>query len=736
MYQAIRPLPRALTLLAFAFLTAPTPAQTAALTIQPRGAYATAGTVHAARVGSRYEFTYDGGALDESLTYAIDMSHPDVLSGLIRIEELSSGSLPIAKGGLGWRMGLSDIPIDTPAVHALAANALLYHEHLDPESGKLTLKYTESRAGIAARKTYEFWLVGKVLKVRAYGDTSVNDRYVGNYARLMPGPSELTPNPVEQHIPFMDSAVVYRFTAPLPQTAPVFVGLVLDWFRVNGATPNFGFGAGVLDADSFEHYYPSSSLRSNALQISPWKILANVDDTFNLIVTRKLEDTFVVPSAYRSPYYRATSGRMALFGGSNSTRAWEDYLRHYQRLGSAGMTDLTVLQYQSRLWGSDLMTPGVGFASPMGLSAVELLPFSSGPVSTTLGNVEVVNPLNPNGSVNQAIVTAVDARFVPLAKGARDLGALFASSVVHDMNDQWGMGSSWYTPSTVPGVTNFTYPTSIPLHFPRWSSGALKFGLQLPTANPAYMHARSVLTWDNKLTPGWDTGGNTTPPVAVGAPPGSTWAGYGFKLGTVDVHYLAASLAEQYGYGKQNYHANSVLFDANHTLVQPFRIDQTTAPASEKVHTAGDHLRLRNSVVRGIRADIGGPLYSEGTHWRWGTDYDHGTYDGFRHGFPTSDTTSWNTHNSWVIPDYNLREVLTKSAGHVGIGHESQHWKPLAGEVGGSEIGPRYDHDDGDFARFIDSYITTSATYGNNGFAATNGDVHNTYYTYQGLLRQ
>src|SRR5687767_9540896 len=133
MYQAIRPL----SLLAFAFLTVPTPAQTAALTIQPRGAYATAGTVHAARVGTRYEFTYDGGALDESLTYAIDMSHADVLSGLIRIEELSSGSMPIAKGGLGWRTGVSDTLIDTPAVHAQTANALLYHEHLDLESGKL-----------------------------------------------------------------------------------------------------------------------------------------------------------------------------------------------------------------------------------------------------------------------------------------------------------------------------------------------------------------------------------------------------------------------------------------------------------------------------------------------------------------------------------------------------------------------------------------------------------------------
>jgi hypothetical protein len=730
MYQALRPALRAFALLAL--LSHSALAQTSALTIQPRGAHATAGTIRTVRVGTRYEFRYEGGAFDESRTYAVDTNHADVKNGLIRVEELVSGSIPIAKGGLAWRTGTADGQVEPPVTHASSANALLYHEHLDPKSGKLTLKYTESKGGIAARKTFEFWLVGKVLKVRAYGDTSVNDRFVGNYARLEPGRSELTPAPVEQQIPYMDSSVVYRFTAPLPETAPVFVGFMLDWFRVNGACASFGIGAGALDADSFEHFYPSTSMRSNALQSSPWKILANVDDTLNLIVTRELEDTFVVPSSYRSPYYRLTSGRMMMFGGSNASGAWDHYQRQYdQRFASYGLTDLTVMQYQTRRFGADFLTPADSPASPMGLSAADLLPHSGAPVATVLGNVRPVKPLNDDGSVNQPLAAEVDEHFVPLAKAARDMGAVFASCVSHDINDQWGQGSSWYTPSTAPGVVNFTYPIDIPFHVPQWkgtvASTLHRFGLIYPAANPGYQHSRSVLTWDNKLTPGWDAGLNTTPD--------SSWTTYGFKFGTVDPHYVAASLADQYRYGQQNYHANAVLYDASHVLAQKFRIDQTTAPASQKVHTASELERLRNLAVRTVRADMGGPMYGEGSHWRWGTDYDHGTYDGLRHGFPTDDLATRNTHNSWVIPDYNLREVLAKSAGHSGMSHENQHWTPLVGEVGGSEIGPPYDGGTGDFARFIDSYITTSATYGNNAYAGTNGDVQNNFYTYQGLLR-
>ena len=46
-----------------------------------------------------------------------------------------------------------------------------------------------------------------------------------------------------------------------------------------------------------------------------------------------------------------------------------------------------------------------------------------------------------------------------------------------------------------------------------------------------------------------------------------------------------------------------------------------------------------------------------------------------------------------------------------------------------------FDGPDGDDDSFMDSWITTTISYGNNPYATTNGDTHGTPYTYQGLLR-
>src|SRR5262245_13719637 len=173
-----------------------------ALSVQPRGAYAAnaPGSPSVYQVlaptqpGSIYHFTFTG---DETIDYQIDTSDLDVRKGVIRIKEGTTDSYPIHDGGLAWRtasvIGNGSGHLH-PAQLKATSNPVLYHEYLDPVTRKLTLKYDEKQNGVPARKTYEFWMVGKVLKVRAYGDPS-NSQFIDNYGFVYPGPSAQTTLP-------------------------------------------------------------------------------------------------------------------------------------------------------------------------------------------------------------------------------------------------------------------------------------------------------------------------------------------------------------------------------------------------------------------------------------------------------------------------------------------------------------------------------------------------------------
>lgn len=709
-----------------------------ALSVKPRGAYAAGGT-SAFRVGSEYHFRYGSPVADETLEYVIDMASPELQGGVIRIQELTSGSSPMAGGGLAWRTGdhiTPDSGFESPSAHASNSVVRLIHEYMDQATGTLALGYHETRApgGAQARKTYEFRLVGKVLQIRAHGDPSVNQDFIDNYAFFHPGSAQ-GPNVTEQHVPYMDSVIVVRFE-PVGSPEPYFTGCFADWYRSNGVVDGYAIGNGA-SGSSFSRFYPLTS-RRNSLD----NIVAPVDETMNLIVTKFIEDTFPVPPNYRSPYYRVTSGRMMVFSSQVYPGAWDSYRDQYRKFNQWGLSDLAILQYHNLKWGSPLLTPDDGV--PGCLMGVDSTTLVNNVSHSMISGVRAYDPNHPDA------VVAVTADFVDgLANFARRTGALFAHKVVHDGGDQWGLGhptmnyppGEQYCLATGCGQLSdpldYLYPTQIPFSYlVDWTVGSDVFGLLVPNGNPAFVPDKIVRAADGSMPFGWDLSlnFNSCGPGPNCNPDFCTWSGKGYRVATMDASYMREHLEDQLRYGKENYdptyhlkEPNAVLFDASSVLPPDFRLDQIAE--SGLVQSTGHYLTTVAREVREVKDYIDGPVYGESVYWRWNQAYEWGVRDGFRSHFPRADTFASDTNMSegFVVPDYSLRMILAKAGGNSG---------PWESEF--MSHGLPYDGPDGDTNSFVDPYFTTASTYGLNPFITSPGDAVDDggAWTYQGILRQ
>lgn len=705
-----------------------------ALRLEPRGVYAT-GTTSTFKVvdpssgHNEYHFKYVGGSGDDTIEYVVDVDDDDVLKGMMKVSEKTTGAAPITKGGFSWRTaaGLGTGSYDSPQAHALQADVLLYHENLDPNTKVLTLKYKESRYSsppppfttVDARKSYEFWIVGKVLKIHAYADGSVNDRYIDNYDFFHPGVATFVIGRQEQQIPYMDNTPVVAFAPTTHLPAPTtFYSISDDYFASHGVMGDWSLVPATQGADSWEHWYPLDSLRNSSSQAAPYQILAIPDETLNLIVTSKIEETFTVIPNYRSPYYALTAGRMMFFCTSQEPGSWDRYRTQYDAFKSWGLTDVAIIQYMSRRLGSATvlspLDPDESTAGIMGCLPQNIV-HGSLPVSGYY-------PVDPFDATN---VATVATEFGALKDSARSLGALFATTDTESGLDQWGTNEV-----KPPGIApNPDYPITRPLHFRGWtvpgyvSGQMIDVGLDCRNVSTAFNSAWVVRDEDGLLYKNFDNGYILN---------GSSWTGSGYCVGTVDARYIYDLVTAQVKYGRDHYRANAVNYDASAQMPDYLMVDRTWENPQNpptKTHATGDYLKLRTKADRDIRKYVGGPMYGEPNHWRWSQGYDYGARDGFRDAFPLDDGSGAYGKNamSWVLPDYDLREVLPKAAGNCGMGKIEQHM---------NGVGTPVDGEDGNSIEYLDSYITTSATYGHNGFTENNGWVFNNYITDEGILRQ
>lgn len=300
-----------------------------------------AGATRLIDLAPRYVFEYDG---DERIRYAIDTGHPDVAAGLLRIEEETTGSLPLFDAGLLYRdaQGVTQSPrwFRTNSGSTLATE-------VDGET--LRLNYTGTLDG-GTSHVYEIKLAGKSLEVRAY-DAQQEVSGTAAFAGLAFGAHGSLGAPQDLRVPFMISTPVTKFQDPSGEGA--FLAVQPDAARSNSGRLRLKEYDGVtVTSDSIdsapEILYP---LHSRGDMNAP------VDETFFLTVSRKIEDTFTETEATPSPYRDLLAGRTtALF--SRIQANWADKKAHVEQLKSFGMDQMAV--YDFFWWSESTQSFGPG----------------------------------------------------------------------------------------------------------------------------------------------------------------------------------------------------------------------------------------------------------------------------------------------------------------------------------------------------------------------------------------
>src|SRR5712675_797799 len=171
----------------------------------------------------------------------IPMQHANVQHGTIRVEETTTGVVPVAHGGLYYRVlnppATTYGRLMTPSQLVADPNEtplLLWHA-LDPVTGIVTIRYRDTYAGsgsgpYVSEKTYAFRLVGRSLEITADSDFTVSSLAVYNHAGFMFDSGEGLPTAKQLRVPYMDNVPVFAGGNP-----PVFCTRMIDWYVSNAS---------------------------------------------------------------------------------------------------------------------------------------------------------------------------------------------------------------------------------------------------------------------------------------------------------------------------------------------------------------------------------------------------------------------------------------------------------------------------------------------------------------------
>lgn len=289
----------------------------------------------------RYVFEYVG---DETLRYVIDVSHPDVAAGLVRVEEETTGSVPMAAAGLTYR----DAGGQVQTARWFATNVPTT-VHAAAQGDTLTLTFEDDIDGGKTREV-TIRLAGKALEVRLR-DAREETAGASAFAGLTVGPMRSTPEPRDLRLPYMLATPVTRFTSPGGER--VFASVQPDWTRSNGGRAIVaGYDDVTVTADGIdsgaEVRYP---LNSAGVMNAP------VDETVFVVVTRQLEDTFPETEAERSPYHDVLAGKTTALLSRNEV-PWSAKAEHVEQLRSFGMDQLAIYDFYWWSESTQGTTPG------------------------------------------------------------------------------------------------------------------------------------------------------------------------------------------------------------------------------------------------------------------------------------------------------------------------------------------------------------------------------------------
>jgi len=377
--------------------------------------------------------------------YRIPLQHADVQHGMIRVEETTTGVVPVTHGGLYYRTQ-NPPPTDygallTPSQLVADPNAtpLLLAHALDSATGIVTIRYRDTyNAGggpYVSEKTYAFRLIGRSLQITADSDATVRILAAYNHAGFTLDDGDGLPAPAQVlHVPYMDNVPVFAGGAPA-----VFCTRMIDWYVSNGSD-NTNVAPRVLGS-AFGGEVASATYRNDLNQLD-----APIHEVAYLTVSSQIEDTFPVIDRPPSPYRQHTAAQAVSQCAPGvcytDAKAWVDHAV------TLGLTDMAHIRWDWSKW-------------PFNLNDPDLLP---------------APPAIPAGTI--------------LGTGAQWLAYAAACN-----DADWSFAPYMVTTSMDPGYPNLI----LNLNTPCGTASVLL------TANSAYDQTKCTRFADSTLKKGWDT---------------------------------------------------------------------------------------------------------------------------------------------------------------------------------------------------------------------------------------
>ncbi|MBM4247663.1 MAG: hypothetical protein FJ148_28400 [Deltaproteobacteria bacterium] len=590
-------------------LSLPAQASLAGPRLFPRGARA-AGVPDVRFDGSAqaYLFTLRDLGGQALVEYRLPLLDPNVQRGMLRIEETTTGFVPLVRAGLSYRVA-------APPADALGAwltpyqlgtdpanTPLLLAHGLDPATGVVTLRWRDTwqsgASAIASEKVYALRLAGRALEITATADPAVRLRADHNHAGFWFDRAE-GPLPAQVlRVPYMDMVPVFAGGAP-----PAFCTRFLDWYSSHGSeTPNTppSVAGTTFQGETGSGYYRNDLGDLNAA----------IREVAYITVSRAIDDTFPVIDRPPSEYRLLLAGRMvsqhAPGNSYASGRAWVD------RASSLGLDAMQHIKWDWSKWPFNLNDPDY------------LDPAPAPPCGTLWGSA---------------------AQFLAYAGACQQAGWGFAPYVEGGMSD--------------PGYPNLL------LQMPGSASGSV-----LLTPNPAYDATQCVRDAANALKKGWDTNANLAGTNLAGL--GHQNDVLGPHLRPALIAQIAARIHAPGGFATGGVHLDAktdipcwIEIDQragspfDHTIAATLRSREQFFQRAKDDMTGplmGENSHWR---YRGFETFAAGLL--DGTsrkipiHWSPA----QGPHD----------ATNWDAE---VIPDFELGEVIPRATGMFGMGWEYQ----------------------------------------------------------------
>jgi hypothetical protein len=287
--------------------------------------------------------------------YRLPLGHPNVQRGLLRIEETTTGIVPIAGGGLFYRtagvpasgLGRLITPFDLAfsATHDPLHTATILSHSLDA-FGTVRLRVRDEYAAggttYVTEKTFALRLFGRALQIVADGDPAVRVLADYDYAGFHFGDGAFpAAGGAVVRVPYMDCVPVFRGGGGC-------VARFLDWFQSNASETPATLPQVV--GTTLRGETSSGVYRNDQLQLN-----APVHDIAWVIVSPRIADTFPVVDRPPSEYRLLTAARAVSQNapGNSHAKARDWVLRAAQH----GVDDMVHIKWDWHKWPFNLNDP-------------------------------------------------------------------------------------------------------------------------------------------------------------------------------------------------------------------------------------------------------------------------------------------------------------------------------------------------------------------------------------------